>query len=60
MIQLTKSLEHVIKQEQDILIHSCSQKVQTNYFTNRLHFPTDIIQCRIGKNILLTSDKIYH
>ena len=60
MIQLTKSLEHVIKQEQDILTQNHSQNVQTNYFRNRLHFTNNIIQCRIGKNILLTSDKSYH
>ena len=53
MIQLTKSIEHVIKQEQDILIHKTIPKTY-----KPITLETDYAE--LEKNILLTSDKSYH
>ena len=51
MIQLTKSLEHVVKQEQDILIHKIIPK-KYKPITLETDF-TSLRTCRIRKNVLL-------
>ena len=58
MIQLPKFLEHVIKMEQDILIHkTIPKKYKPISLETDFTSLATLFKCRIGKNILLTSDK---